>query len=127
MYDFIHCEGTRGSSASPPPLLACAVQVLILSRGFARNCSPLLPAACAVHSGAHVLILSRGCGGALALLAAGAGAGAVTCVENGPLAFRMSTQLLAGNKHLKGHSVIRVSRGDAGERASGMGQIVLQP
>ena len=57
-----------------------------------------------------MLILSRGCGGALALLAAGSGAGSVTCVESGPLAFRMSTQLLEGNRHLRGHGVIRVSR-----------------
>ena len=54
------------------------------------------------------MVLSGGCSGALALMAAGAGAESVTCIERSPLAYRMTLQLLSGNTHLHGHSKIKV-------------------
>ena len=59
-------------------------------------------------SGAHVLVLSNGGAAPLALAAAAAGARSVVCVESSALAFRMSSMVMRGNKHIAGCEVVKV-------------------
>ena len=63
-----------------------------------------------------MLVLSRGCGAVLALMAVAAGAGSVTCIESGQMAYRMSRSVLQANTHVTGHDRIKVG----GERTAGL-------
>ncbi|GAX74164.1 hypothetical protein CEUSTIGMA_g1613.t1 [Chlamydomonas eustigma] len=71
--------------------------------------SQALEHALSSRKGAKVLVLSRGRGGALSLMAAALGAGDVICVESCQLTYRFTTLLLEGNRHIQGWERIKVS------------------
>ena len=64
-----------------------------------------------LSAGGHALVLGSGTG-ILGLIAAQLGARRVTCIEHGPMLYRVATQTLHSNRHITGaNRIMLVDRG----------------